>query len=318
MNDAELARHRYSYDPETGEFLWRNPPPKAPKSKAVVGAPAGTTDKRDGNRQINLDGKIHPAGRVAWLIVHGDWPEGQICYEDPSLPIPARDRLSNLKVGGAKQEVTAESLARILSYDPTEGVFRWLVSRKGVKAGSVAGGVKKTNDCNSYFYVRIDGMDYPGQRLAWLFTHGEWPKSRLVFKNGRSADCRIDNIAEGEFEHQTRQTPEIPEDERRQRLSLTWRKSDLKKNFGITLEQYQAMHDAQDGRCAICGQEETATRDSKTKWLAVDHSHTDGHVRDLLCASCNVGLGNFQDDPARLRAAALYLERHAAAVKEVA
>lgn len=41
-----------------------------------------------------------------------------------------------------------------------------------------------------------------------------------------------------------------------------------------------------------------------------DHDHTTGGVRDWLCHSCNVGLGMFQDDPALMRAAALYIERH--------
>lgn len=319
MNDAELARHRYSYDPETGEFLWRNPPLKAPKSKTGIGTPAGTIDKRDGNRQVNLDGKIHPAGRVAWLIVHGEWPDGQICYEDPSLPIPARDRLSNLKVGGARQEVTAESLKRILSYDPVEGIFRWLVSRKGTKAGSVAGGIRKTSDGNAYLYIRIDGIDYAGHRLAWLFTYGEWPVTRLTFKNGRPADCRLENLIEGDFEHGTRQTPTIPEDERVIRQAAAQRRSDLKRTFALTADQYQAMHDAQDGKCAICGEAETATRNGRVKWLAVDHSHSgDERIRQLLCAACNISLGLMQDDPTRLRAAAAYLERHARLSEEAA
>lgn len=312
MDDAALARHRYSYDPETGEFLWRNPPPKAPKSKAVIGSPAGTGDRRDGNRQINLDGRIHPAARVAWLIVHGTWPEGQVCYEDPSLPLPTRDRISNIKLSRGREEVTQEYLRRIMDYDPETGVFCWRVARKGVRAGAVAGGMRKTSDGLAYWYIRIDGIDYPAHRLAWLYTHGRWPELRLSFRNGRSADCSLNNLVEGEFQHGTRQAPALPEDERKRRLRETYRRSDLKKSFGLTVERYQAMHDAQDGRCAICGQVETMERGGKVRWLAVDHDHKDGHVRELLCSGCNVGLGNFGDDPARLRAAAEYLERHAA------
>lgn len=41
----------------------------------------------------------------------------------------------------------------------------------------------------------------------------------------------------------------------------------------------------------------------------IDHSHKTGKVRALLCAHCNTGLGFFDDDPVRMRAAAEYLER---------
>ena len=88
----------------------------------------------------------------------------------------------------------------------------------------------------------------------------------------------------------------------------------LKKVYGITIEQYDAMHAAQEGKCSICGDGERAvnTKTGLPRDLAVDHCHTAGKVRDLLCASCNGGLGNFRDDPALLRAALAYLERHIA------
>lgn len=61
---------------------------------------------------------------------------------------------------------------------------------------------------------------------------------------------------------------------------------------------------AQGGVCAICEQPEPKKR------LAVDHDHTTGAVRALLCSKCNVALGLMSDDPARLRVAAHYLETH--------
>jgi hypothetical protein len=44
--------------------------------------------------------------------------------------------------------------------------------------------------------------------------------------------------------------------------------------------------------------------------LAVDHCHTTGKVRGLLCSTCNTALGSFQDNPAYLKAAIHYLESH--------
>jgi hypothetical protein len=81
--------------------------------------------------------------------------------------------------------------------------------------------------------------------------------------------------------------------------------NDLKKTYGITLADYDAMLEKQDGKCAICRSEETRA----FKTLCVDHCHAEGHVRGLLCSSCNSGLGRFKDDPAALRRAAAYLER---------
>lgn len=77
----------------------------------------------------------------------------------------------------------------------------------------------------------------------------------------------------------------------------------LKKKYGITIEDFEAMFKAQDEKCAICG----AT--SGYNFPAVDHCHSTKKVRGLLCQRCNHGIGLFKDDPIRLRAAADYLER---------
>jgi Recombination endonuclease VII len=67
------------------------------------------------------------------------------------------------------------------------------------------------------------------------------------------------------------------------------------------MEDYRRMLSKQNGACAICKQVFQET-------LAVDHCHTTGKVRGLLCRKCNTGLGNYGDDPGRLREAAAYLE----------
>lgn len=75
--------------------------------------------------------------------------------------------------------------------------------------------------------------------------------------------------------------------------------------YGVSLEQYEAMMAAQGGVCAICGTSDWPGKDNRPH---VDHCHETGKVRGILCGPCNNGLGNFGDDPARLRAAAAYLE----------
>ena len=85
------------------------------------------------------------------------------------------------------------------------------------------------------------------------------------------------------------------------------------KRYGITLEEYELMHSAQGGVCAICEKPETA-RNPKggVKSLAVDHCHTTGRVRALLCQNCNRGIGHLQESPELLSAASQYLAAHAA------
>lgn len=61
----------------------------------------------------------------------------------------------------------------------------------------------------------------------------------------------------------------------------------------------------QNNCCAICG-----NPPSDDRALALDHDHQTGVLRDLLCTNCNVGLGNFRDDPDLLARAADYLAYH--------
>ena len=60
-------------------------------------------------------------------------------------------------------------------------------------------------------------------------------------------------------------------------------------DLGVTVEQYDAMLDAQGGGCAICG------NPPKTRRLDVDHDHRTGKVRGLLCHRCNRTLASWID-----------------------
>lgn len=71
--------------------------------------------------------------------------------------------------------------------------------------------------------------------------------------------------------------------------------------YGITPERFREMLAKQDGRCAIClGQ-------PGIKGLAVDHCHSTGAVRGLLCGRCNTAIGLLREDPVIFRAAMDYL-----------
>ena len=78
----------------------------------------------------------------------------------------------------------------------------------------------------------------------------------------------------------------------------------LKKAYGITLDFYEHMLHNQQYSCAICKVESK----SLDKMLAVDHDHSTGRVRGLLCKDCNTALGIFKDNKEALKSAIKYLE----------
>lgn len=78
------------------------------------------------------------------------------------------------------------------------------------------------------------------------------------------------------------------------------RRGHLKRKFGLTPDEFASLIERQRGTCAIC--------DGPPQHI--DHDHATGAVRGILCGPCNMGLGQFRDDPTRLRRAADYLRRH--------
>jgi len=92
------------------------------------------------------------------------------------------------------------------------------------------------------------------------------------------------------------------------KLNKSSKNSDLKKTYGIDLVQYESMLEKQEGKCAICDGIETMIIRGKVQMLSVDHCHSTGLIRGLLCHSCNHGLGKFKDDTMLLEKAIKYLE----------
>ena len=109
---------------------------------------------------------------------------------------------------------------------------------------------------------------------------------------------------------------------RRERIGVEGvRAENLRSKYGIAPEEYDALREAQGFRCAICGVHEDEIRyvprgrprldgrpTAEPFRLVVDHCHDSSRIRGLLCAGCNSAIGHFNDSPAAMRAAALYLE----------
>ena len=84
----------------------------------------------------------------------------------------------------------------------------------------------------------------------------------------------------------------------------------LKRQYGLTFEEFDAMLSSQDNACAICGTREPSKNRGRTRRFHVDHCHKTGKVRGLLCKSCNIALGEIGDNIHTLKSMIQYLESH--------
>lgn len=86
----------------------------------------------------------------------------------------------------------------------------------------------------------------------------------------------------------------------------------LYQRYKITRDEYEALFNLQNGKCAIC-QTEIYSFDSPTKFRRnthVDHSHSNGKIRGLLCNKCNLALGLLNDNIEKAGALLAYLMKH--------
>jgi hypothetical protein len=85
----------------------------------------------------------------------------------------------------------------------------------------------------------------------------------------------------------------------------------LRRTYGISLADYRELERQQGGTCAICnGRPEVGI-------LVVDHCHTSGIVRGLLCSTCNLAIGYLKDNPDHMLSAAMYVLRQTDVIREL-
>lgn len=219
-------------------------------------------------------------------------------------------------------DLTHEEVSRYISYDPETGVMlrRERSGQRGA-IGTDATTIRKAKDGRgqnaSYRWVWLHGVPIPAARIAWLLSHGEWPTTRVMFKNSDTLDLRLENLRVAEFKSMATTGANGKKHWRRARDDdHTY---NLKNLYGLTLGEHEKILASQGGVCKVCHKLELRRhKDGGAVALHVDHDHETGAVRGLLCHKCNIGLGSFDDNPERLRAAADYIERHRARRKETA
>jgi hypothetical protein len=151
------------------------------------------------------------------------------------------------------------------------------------------------------------------KRRAYQRAYGKiYRATHLKLKDARSAEyqrARYQKLRENpEFLAKRAKSVREWSQQHPERRSEHYRRKYLKQ-YGLTIKEYDRMLEEQKGVCAICGQPETfVTKHGKPCRLAVDHDHTTGKVRALLCGVCNKRLGHLES--AWLTKAEAYLVKH--------
>ena len=148
-------------------------------------------------------------------------------------------------------------------------------------------------------------------RVEFTYDHRRGPTRQ------RCDACRIAHKKDKDSEKSARYRNADPERARKQqnrsnrkRLAnpehLRWKREDaMRRAYGLEPHEFQAMVDAQGGRCAVCA----GPPNGPGTRLHVDHCHGSKKIRGLLCAKCNTAIGLIDDDPERADAIAAYLPR---------
>jgi hypothetical protein len=223
--------------------------------------------------------------------------------------------------------LSVDQLRRVIQYDPETGILLRHPHMKPVSLQAKGA---------SYPSVEVGGHRYSALRLVWALVTGEWPSETAYAvrtHNQNVFDLRWGNlyVVPGDKRQCGRCRKILPiiafyvskndvkrgvrrrvggycrdcskqvSSEQRSTQASAYHKTKLKK-YDLTPECYEEMLNIQSGCCAICKRSDNGKRR-----FAVDHCHTTGKVRGLLCTPCNVSLGALGDDPRVLLEAAKYL-----------
>lgn len=310
----EEFEQAFAYDGDNGTLTWKISPARNVKAGERASVLKG------GYLFVGWRGRSIPVQRLAWRFAHGEWPAHQVQFIDgDSINI----KLSNLRLGGGYQrktvakrrEITFEEADKLFSYNRWTGELRWRESPAyHIPAGSLAGGsedkkkwVDRHGIARAYAYITAGDLQIPKARICWALGHGVPPKpgQNVIFADGDANNFQLSNLRlREESLYETQGSSKL--------TKAAQRRYGVERHYGKDApEVVDRLFIEQRGMCAIC---ETAgghpTGADETGVLHIDHDHETGAVRALLCFKCNSMLGSAGDDPARLRAAADYIERH--------
>lgn len=342
----ETLTELLDYDPATGVFTWK----VARSNRVKVGSRAGVFHKPTGGRYIGIGDEKFMAHRLAWFYAKGSLPTQDIRPIDGNYDNCAIDNLkeisrvelqharganknnttgfagvsaapfgkfqakitwNNIQVSLGMNFANAEDASSVVqaayavlketkSSAEVEEVLETLRLQKRQRAvwANLLRGSDKFS-WKTFDEFSADVTDVPEHRYAMAPIEATQPIGPGNYKwasDGHKISSSTDRIAYNKANR------EANRDHHRGR--------DFRKNYGIDFAQYQQMLLEQKGVCAVCERPETKIQFGTIRLLSVDHDHTTGAVRGLLCANCNMAIGYMCDDVLILRKAIAYLESY--------
>lgn len=332
------------FDPETGIFVWK----VARSNRVKIGSRAGVLHQASGGRYISIDNEKFMAHRLAFFFVNKRWPDTDVRPNDgdyDNCAIANLTEVSRVELAHKREGVVGNNTSGFAGVSKTNK-GKWQASITWNYKQISLGANFETAEAASEVRVEAERRlaltkteaeqdrvleelrVWKGQRTAWRFLHDAhevhlWRSFEdfcrdvtdvPVMRYAMIAEDVAKPIGPGNFRWA------FPEGIKRRTDSNDARRAnrhhernkELKKLFGIDFAIYQQMLVAQNGVCAICEKEETKLANGTLRVLSVDHNHTTGAVRGLLCSSCNLVVGYACEDTSVLRNAIAYLQHHGA------
>jgi len=121
---------------------------------------------------------------------------------------------------------------------------------------------------------------------------------RFIRKNKNGTDLYKARCVECDRQQQLKRYHNLTIDEKRKRKNKSiqtlgkdyFKRYKLNKNYNLTLEEFNQMYELQNGKCYLC------EKPISGKEVKIDHNHSTGKVRKLLCHNCNTSLGLLNED----------------------
>lgn len=329
------------FDPATGIFVWK----VARSNRVKIGSRAGVLHQASGGRYISIDNEKFMAHRLAFFFVNKRWPNTDVRPNDgdydnceiANLTEVSRVELAHTRKGTVKNNTSGFAGVSRTNKGKWQASITW--NYKQISLGANFESPEAASEVHEEATRRLSATKteseqdrvleelrvWKGQRTAWRFLQEAheihlWESFEAFCRDVtevpvmRYAMVAVDMakpIGPGNFRWS------MPEDaswtpEARRANRDHERNKELKRLFGIDFAAYQQMSLAQNGVCAICEKEETKLANGTLRVLSVDHNHTTGAVRGLLCSSCNLVVGYACEDTSVLRNAISYLQHHGA------
>ncbi len=348
MQKSNLTHARvlelFDYRADTGDLIWK----KSESNRIKIGDAAGAV-ATNGRRYIGVDGERQLAHRLVWFHQNGEWPDENLTpangdyldtrienlVEQTAQETVLKGGLRSTNTSGVKgvwwdKERQKWAVQTVHNYRTTShGRFDTLEEAETALKNAISANelsaeervIKKENKDRNRTHSRMWSkmMADCGGVHGWvsvpefLADVGMPPKMNYYLApvdSGKPVGPGNFVWSEPQYDYQDRDDRMASSRSYRDNDPVKYRDKDLRRNYGIGIQEYNKFMAKQNSVCAICFQPETAkTRSGKIKPLAVDHNHDTGAVRGLLCHECNVGIGHLKDSAELLRSGAAYLER---------